>query len=132
MKNLKTLAYIFGQLAVDLLLITLSVFCAFALRLADNLAHNDAIPHTSAFFLCIPIVLGLYTLFYFALGVYRVYWPYASIRDLIRLIAAAFVSLLASYLIALAIHNPMPRLVYLFGGVLIVLTLFSFRWFLRT
>lgn len=132
MKNLKTLAYVFGQLAVDLLLITLSVFCAFALRLADNLANNDAIPHTSAFFLCIPIVLGLYTLFYFALGVYRVYWPYASIRDLIRLIAAAFVSLLASYLIALAIHNPMPRLVYLFGGVLIVLTLFSFRWFLRT
>ena len=131
MKNLKTLAYSFGQLAVDMLLIGISVYAAFLLRMSDTLSTEILGQFLPSFFICLPVLLGLYALFFFALRVHKIYWAYSSIKDLIRLTACAFFALMGSFVFGILLKSIMPRLVYLFGGVLMVLTLFAFRWVLR-
>ncbi len=132
MKNVKTLAYIFGQLAVDLLLIGASVYSAFLLRLADGFSGSAIAQHSSSFLLCLPILLVLYCVFFFVMRIHKIYWAYSSIKDVFDLLASAFFSLAGSFLIGWLANNIMPRLVYLFGGVLMALTLLAFRLTIRT
>src|SRR5438094_4138722 len=70
-------------LVFDLLLILVAVFCAFALRLGwffDGNLRGFELFAIAALFVKPPV--------FFAFGMYREYWRYASVRELVAVVLA--------------------------------------------
>ncbi len=132
MKKVKSLSYIFVQLAGDLLLVNGSLYLAFLLRLTLSGGGEDAvISFSPAFFLAIPVISVAYALLFFVTGLHRVYWPFSTAWDVLRVVASAFLSTVAVFAVGLLTDNRMPRLVYVLAGLLMAWLLLAFRLFLR-
>jgi FlaA1/EpsC-like NDP-sugar epimerase len=79
-------------------------------------------PFAEAATVTLPAVLGVYAVSFWALGLYRGIWRYASLPDLQRiLISVAVAALAAPALFTLAaLRVPVPRSVYLLMPVLLI------------
>jgi FlaA1/EpsC-like NDP-sugar epimerase len=73
----------------------------------------------------LPWVIGVYTLVFWSLGLYRGLWRYASLPDLKRIIVAVGIAALAvpALLAMLRLGDPIPRTVYLLTPILILLVM---------
>ena len=80
-------------LALDALLLSLSPFLVFALRF-ESLHWEPAYSHTAFVFAAVSVPLQL--VIYWAFGLYRRLWRYASVSELERIIIAGVIGSLAS------------------------------------
>lgn len=80
-------------LALDALLLSLSPFLVFALRL-ESVHWGPGYPHTAFVFAAVSVPLQL--VIYWAFGLYRRLWRYASVSELERIIIAGVIGSVAS------------------------------------
>lgn len=99
--------------------------------LAYWLRFNLDIPleHRGIMLTRLPVVLAVYAAVFWALGLYRGLWRYASLPDLQRILAAVGVASLAvpACLALLRMGDPVPRTVYVLTPLLLTLAMGSSR-----
>jgi FlaA1/EpsC-like NDP-sugar epimerase len=91
-------------LALDALLLSLSPFLVYTLRF-EGKAWRPGHPHTALAYTAMSVPIGL--LIYWAFGLYRRLWRYASISELERIIVAGVVAAATNSIIGYAL---LPRL----------------------
>jgi FlaA1/EpsC-like NDP-sugar epimerase len=94
---------------------------AFWLRFNLDIPHE----HFDLMVSRLPWVVAIYTLVFWALGLYRGLWRYASLPDLRRIVIAVGVAALAlpTALALLRLGNPIPRTAYLLTPMLVLLVM---------
>ena len=99
--------------------------------LAYSLRFNLEIPddHRQVMLYRLPIVLGVYAAVFWALGLYRGLWRYASLPDLQRIAMAVGVAGLAvpALFALLRVGAPVPRTTYLLTPVLVTFAMGASR-----
>ncbi len=131
MKQFKSLSYVVAQLAVDLLILDGSLFLAYIIRLlADgNMASLES--YAPSFFLALPIIMVTYAALFFVTKVFKIYWPFSSIRDIVFLCVCPVASYVLVFFVGLIFSNRMPYSVYLMGMMASCILIVLFRLFLR-
>ena len=131
MKHLKSLSYMIAQLAVDLLIITGSLFLGYIIRLAADEKSSSLASYAPAFFIAIPILLVSYVFFFFLTRAFKIYWPFASVRDLVAVSICPVGAYLVAFLFGLILSNRLPFSVYLMGLMASAILIALFRVMLR-
>ncbi|MGH9410212.1 MAG: nucleoside-diphosphate sugar epimerase/dehydratase, partial [Vicinamibacterales bacterium] len=115
----------------DLLLIPLAAFGAFALRFDLHFyqAHHD-------FLFYVTLALAIKPLTFLAFGLYQRWWRYATVADLIAVVAAVLVSSVAlavavAFALWLRPHLEVSRAVLLIDALLTLVCIGAFRMSVR-
>ena len=112
-------------LLADLVLVVTAVLASFALRLDIGPAFTALLPSA---WVMVLLALAIKPVVYYAFGLYRRYWLYASIRELRLIVAAtitASVAVALAVLIARALGGFQPGFPRLVLGIDWLLSLFS-------
>lgn len=118
----------------DLILIATSVLASFAIRLDLGQAFKDYLPSA---IVMLVVALIVKPVVYYAFGLYRRYWAYASIRE-VRIIFAAVTTasvVVASVILLIAVagglESGFPRMVVVIDWLLSVLAVGGLRMVIR-
>lgn len=116
---------------LDLILVALGLLISILLRFGDNPSPNTA-KHMMTIVRFSPVLLSVSLFFLFVMGVYRVYWRFADMRDMLRIVLALGFATLTNLLINRVFHLRCARIVLSLDGILSMLFLISarFAWIL--
>lgn len=116
---------------LDMVLIALGLLVAILLRFGDNPSPGMA-RHMMTVIRFSPVILGVSLFFLFVMGVYRVYWRFADMRDMMRIVLALGFATMTNLLINRVFRLRCTRIVLSLDGVLSILFLVSarFTWIL--
>jgi len=115
----------------DLLMVVVAWFGAYWLRFNLGDISSDSI--NQAIYI-LPFVLVVQSLVYWALGLYRGIWRFASLPDLMRIIKAVFIGALLSVVVLFLDDRllQIPRSIFLLYALLLIILLggsrFAYRW----
>ena len=114
-----------------MLLIALGLLVSILLRFGDN-PSPDKIRHMMTVVRFSPVILGVSLFFLLVMGVYRVYWRFADMRDMLRIVLALGFATLTNLLINRVFKLKCTRIVLSLDGILSILFLISarFAWIL--
>ena len=113
---------------IDLILICLSYFLAYALR------FDLAIPQSElkVFTLTLPIVLIIRIFIFYLFGIYKNIWKYAGINDLLTIIkACSLTSVISVVFIFFLGINETSRSIFLIDWIIIMILMSGLRLFVR-
>ncbi len=120
------------QLLIDLLLVNVSVFASFMLRMVfEENGGVLASAYSLSYFLSIPLFTLMYTVMFFVTGTYRVYWAYATTNDLGRVAINVAATVPICFVVGYVTSYLMPRLVYVMAMMAMMVLLMAFRAILR-
>lgn len=116
---------------LDMILIALGLAVSLLLRFGDNPTPGMA-RHMMTVVRFSPVILGVSLFFLFVMGVYRVYWRFADMRDMLRIVLALGFATMTNLLINRVFHLRCTRIVLSLDGILSILFLISarFTWIL--
>lgn len=116
---------------LDMILIALGLLVSILLRFGDN-PSRDMARHMMTIIRFSPVILGVSLFFLFVMGVYRVYWRFADMRDMLRIVLALGFATLTNLFINRVFHLRCTRIVLSLDGILSILFLISarFTWIL--
>lgn len=116
---------------LDMILIALGLAVSLLLRFGDNPTPGMA-RHMMTVVRFSPVILGVSLFFLFVMGVYRVYWRFADMRDMLRIVLALGFATMTNLLINRVFHLRCTRIVLALDGILSILFLISarFTWIL--
>lgn len=90
---------------LDIVLLALSFWLALMLRYDGNIPQADA----SMLLRHLPFLVGIKIVVYYFLNMYRIYWRYASIREMLQLLLATVVANACAMLYFYALTPNLPR-----------------------
>lgn len=116
---------------LDMLLIALGLLISILLRFGENPSPGMT-RHMMTVVRFSPVILGVSLFFLFVMGVYRVYWRFADMRDMLRIVLALSFATLTNLLINRVFKLKCTRIVLSLDGILSILFLISarFAWIL--
>ena len=116
---------------LDMLLIALGLLISILLRFGENPSPGMT-RHMMTVVRFSPVILGVSLFFLFVMGVYRVYWRFADMRDMLRIVLALSFATLTNLLINRVFKLKCTRIVLSLDGILSILFLISarFTWIL--
>ena len=114
-----------------MLLIALGLLISILLRFGENPSPGMT-RHMVTVVRFSPVILGVSLFFLFVMGVYRVYWRFADMRDMLRIVLALGFATLTNLLINRVFKLKCTRIVLSLDGILSILFLISarFAWIL--
>ena len=114
-----------------MLLIALGLLISILLRFGENPSPGMT-RHMMTVVRFSPVILGVSLFFLFVMGVYRVYWRFADMRDMLRIVLALSFATLTNLLINRVFKLKCTRIVLSLDGILSILFLISarFAWIL--
>jgi UDP-GlcNAc:undecaprenyl-phosphate GlcNAc-1-phosphate transferase len=119
----------FVEVFVDAILITVSLYAAYVLRVGSNGTPTQR----SFFFALLPILLFSRYLVFIPMGLYRGVWRYADARDAARIAVAVLASEFIAFgvISALRARNDFPRAVLVIDALLCTLLIGASRFWER-
>jgi UDP-GlcNAc:undecaprenyl-phosphate GlcNAc-1-phosphate transferase len=119
----------FVEVFVDAILITVSLYAAYVLRVGSNGTPTQR----SFFFALLPVLLFSRYLVFIPMGLYRGVWRYADARDAARIAVAVLASEFIAFgvISALRVRNDFPRAVLVIDALLCTLLIGASRFWER-
>lgn len=125
-RNLRVIALV----CLDLVVIVLSYFLAFALRFDFKVMKQ--LDYAFAIFQDLPIIILMHLLLYLSLGVFRSLWKYVSIEEALLLTISTIIANSLSSMVLILFRFPsIPRGVYIIATILIIVGTVGSRVFYR-